>query len=337
MARNLIGSSDPNIPRSVADVIMRCAETGENPVAAMRSLAPLPDNAQRIVDQAVVSVGLQRMAVVAEVMAAGLIYNLPNWLSVLELYWQKISRQGTVRRTMLPNARGENSLPDRTPAHLPIFCTVEDFDLNIRLLAASRRAGAALDTTGIENAVLNENEAFEDQAINGANIQSGGYTAPGLLNAPNVNSQAYSGGEAWTATGHTGEVIQGDLFNMIGKLQTKKRFGPYTLFVPTTYGLKLQNDFKANSDLTIQQRLEENQFGGRGIKVVTADFLPTDQTILVNMSKDVLDVVMGQAPTSVSWQSGDGWQYNFAILGCIILRVKDDYDGNSGICKGNLT
>src|SRR5262245_31317899 len=49
---------------------------------AFRAAAPLMDKAQVAIDKAVVEVGLQRLTFVADLMAEGLVYNLPDPLSV---------------------------------------------------------------------------------------------------------------------------------------------------------------------------------------------------------------------------------------------------------------
>lgn len=321
------------LPRGLAMAMLECNSLGE-----LRSLSPMPDEAQRLIDAAVVEVGLDRLVIAADVMAEGLITIVTDPLSVMEIYWEKQARRGTPQRTMIPGARGQNAGPgDRTGVRLPIYATTDEFELNIRLLRASQRSGAPLDVSGAASATRNVNEAIEDAFINGAGLVVDGHSTPGLLNAPNASSYAYVDGEAWTAAGHSGEDIVNDVLGMIDLAQENRRFGPYNLYIPTAYGNRINADFKANGSLTIRQRLEELEAGGRKLRIRVADQLPANRVSLVQMTKDVVDMVSGMEPTTFSWADGPGWELHTIVMAFMIPRVRDDFEGNSGIVNGYLT
>ncbi len=305
-----------------------------NSIAEIRAASPLPDDAQRLVDQAVIEVQLDRLSIVASLMADGLVYNLDNALAVPELYQEKINQTGNARRVMNPSSRGENRLVDRTGYTIPIYLTTDQFELNARPLAVSRRAGASLDTTLIGQSVRRINESFEDAVINGSGVTFNGHTAYGLLNEPNVNSVSYVSNEAWDASGHDGADIYTDVMNMIEELVANNYYGPYVLQVPTSYWMKLNEDWKANSDKTIYQRLTELRFGGQNLRIEQADMLGANRTIMYQPTKDVLELVVGQMPTVISWADGPGWEFSFAAVGILIPRIKSTYTGQSGIVKG---
>lgn len=303
-------------------------------IAEYRAAAPLPDQAQRVVDQAVIDVQLDRLSITASLMASGLTYNLDNPLSVAELYQEKINQTGHAKRVMNPSSRGESQLVDRSGYTVPIYLTMDTFELNIRPLLMSRRVGAPLDTTLVSQAIRRVNESIEDAVINGPGVTFNGHTAYGLLNEPNVSSIAYVSNEAWDAAGHDGNDIYTDVMAMVAKLQLNKYYGPYKLYVPTLYWMKLQDDWKTNSDKTIYQRLTELSFNGAPLSIEAADTLGANRTIMLQASKDVLDLVVGQMPTVVSWEDGPGWEFNFAAMGIVIPRIKSTYTGQSGIVKG---
>jgi len=312
--------------------LLRAAEiTGELSVASLRALSPLSDKAQVLVDRAVVSVGLQRLVVAADVMAAGLTYPLTDPLSVTQLEWESISKTGGAQRTMNPSARGEFQLPNRTINRLPIYLTTDDFSLGIRTLKMSQRVGQPLDTTLVEQATRRVNEAIEDAMINGAGVTVGGYGAPGLLNAPNANT--YDITINWNTTA-TGDQIRVDVMNMIALLQGDLKFGPYNLYVGTAYGNSLTADFKANGDKSIIARLQEIQAGGRALIIKVADQMPTTTVALVQMTEDVVQMVVGQPPTVIPWTSLDGFTLFWLVMAIMVQRVRSDYDGNSGIVIG---
>lgn len=324
-------ATDSNHPLQAA--LLRAAEmTGELSIASLRALSPLSDKAQVLVDRAVLSVGLQRLVVAADVMAAGLTYPLTDPLSVTQLEWESISKTGGAQRTMNPSARGEFQLPNRTINRLPIYLTTDDFSLGIRTLKMSQRVGTPLDTTLVEQATRRVNEAIEDAMINGAGLNVGGYGAPGILNAPNANT--YDITTNWNTT-ITGDAIRVDVMAMISLLQGDLKYGPYNLYVGTAYGNALTADFKANGDKSIIARLQEIQAGGRGLIIKVADQMPTTTVALVQMTDDVVQMVVGQPPTVIPWTSLDGFTLFWLVMAIMVQRVRSDYDGNSGIVVGS--
>lgn len=325
-----------NAPNRLAEMLATC-----DSLAEIRALAPLPDEAQRLIDQKVVQVGLERLSIIADVMRHGLIFPLPGWLGVPELYWESDSKVGHAISTMDPMARGERQLIAKTGYRMPVYCNVDDFELSIRTIRTAQRNGYQIDLSHVAQAVRRVNERAEYNAINGADIAVGGNTAPGLLNAPNVNTYTYTGSEAWDVAGHTGDEIVFDTLEMIEKLQAVERFGPYHMWVPTTYWNKLNENFTLNYPGTILERLRMISTGKdangneQRLQVSVADRLPADRVVMAEMTDSVLDVVYGQAPTAVSWSMTPMGPFNFAIIGCAILRVKTDSASTSGIVVGN--
>jgi hypothetical protein len=330
----------------IAGALLRSlGEQGELSIPALRALSPLSDKAQVMVDKAVVEVGLERLVFAADLMAEGLTYSLPDPLSVTQLEWDQGNKIGTAQRTMSPAARGENQLQDRKHKRLPIYLTTDDFSLGIRTLKMSERVGQPLDTAMIKQSVRRVNESIEDAAINGATTLDGqaltvaGYGAPGLLNAPNANTQALS--VDWTAAnvvGTTGPAMINDVLAMIAKAQADLKYGPYNLYIGTTAGTVIEGDFKVNTTDTIRERLERIQVGGRPLRIRIADRMPNSATgtqiALVQMTSDVVEMVNGQPPTVIPWTSLDGFTLYWLIMAIMVPRVRDDYDGNSGVVLG---
>jgi len=324
----------------------RLMEGIENEFRSFRTLAPMADKAQVQIDKAVIEVGLQRLTIAADIMAAGLTYTLSDPLSVAQLEWNTISKVGAAQRTMSPSSRGETSLPIVTPTRLPIYLTTDKFEIDIRTLKTSQRMGMPLDTAVIKQKTRSVNEAIEDAVINGAttldgqNLAVAGYTAPGLLNAPNVNTQALTAA-AWTTT-PVGTTVFAQVQAMIATLQSKKKFGPYRMYVGTQISNVLDTDYSTstNTVTTIRQRLLQID-GLESIR--TADLLSNgngaspsigNKVILLQMTSDVVDMVVGQQPTVIPWTSLDGFWIHNLVMAILIPRVKSDADGNSGIVVG---
>lgn len=318
------------IPRSLASGLLKHGSVNE-----FRAAAPLPLNAQLLFDKAVIKVGMTRLVIVQELLRLGLTFDLPNWLSVPFLYWEGVNRTGQAQRTMNPKARGERHVPDRTSFQLPIFATWEDFSFGIRDIMASERVGAPLDTTMVEQATRNVNEAIEDQAINGAGFTVSGFGAPGFLTSP-VNNYQYTGGTSWAT--QTPANILADVMAMIGILQAQFFYGPYILFVPTAYAIPLGKDYATTYSGTILQRILDLNITGApqsSLRVVVADQLPANRTILLQPTSDVVDVVVGQQPTLLSWGDDLDFERYFMMLASMVVRIKQDYDGHQGFVVGD--
>jgi hypothetical protein len=303
-----------------------------------RAAAPLPDDAQRFFDKAIVRVGRNRLAIADDVISRGLTYSLPNWLAVPELYWEQEADVGNVRVVMDPSSRMDSSMRASEGKTMPIPAIVSDFGFGLRTLLVSQRAGLPLDDSLFENHTRRVNEKIEDIFINGWTAANGN-SIFGLLNAPNVNTVTYSGtNKAWDHASKTGAEILTDVLAMANALKADKFYGPYTLFIEKNYENAILKDYVSGYPKTIRARLEELSFGGTPLRIVTADQLPDDRTAMVQMTSNVIQAVIGQTPTQMSW-SGEhpmGGQ-NFGVLACVLPRIRDTYDDTSGICTGNVS
>ncbi len=329
-----VGASLSQLLRHEGNVgAMRAAQYRE---AQMRGLGPMWQYSNEFIDDAIVRVGREGLVVAADRIDQNPV-SMSNWLSILELTSHKVGESRAAQRGMIPGAKGEGGLQDKTPYTVPIYVTWDEFSFNVRELAAAERAGRPLDTDEIEQAVRNVNYAIEDAIINGGPTV-GGNSSPGLLGT--TNTQAYTGGEAWDDAGHTGAEIETDVLAMRAVLSTDKFYGPYTLYVPTPYGAKLQkrwSDGTATVDRSIQEVLESFTFGGRNLRVGTADLLPDDRTLLMQDTSDVCDVIVGQQPVAIMPAPEMEWTVKWTVFACIVPRVKSDYNSKSGVCAGNIT
>lgn len=341
----------------LTDVVMRALmETGGWSVEAMRApgfraleqvvaeemglrtLAPLTDKAQVVIDNAVVEVGLQRLTFVADILAANLTYNLTDPLSVTQLEWSTMNKVGAAQRTMSPSARGENKMPSMLPYRLPVYLTTDQFELDIRTLKMSQRIGLPLDTALVKQCTRSVNEALEDAAINGAttldgqNLVVAGYSAPGLMNAPNAETQVLTLA-AWT-TVPVGLTVYNETQLMIQKLKANKKFGPYRMYVGTVIAGAMDADYDTVSGsrgLSIRERLVKIE----GLDAIrTTDLMPANKVAIVQMTSDVIDMVVGQPPTVIPWTSLDGFTIHNLVMAIMIPRVRSDANGDSGIAIG---
>jgi hypothetical protein len=104
--------------------------------------------------------------------------------------------------------------------------------------------------------------------------------------------------------------------------------GPFTLYVSRTVGNRLDEDYKANGDLTIRQRILQLD----GIQSIMATGrLSGTSVLLVQTTSDVVQIIDGIQPTMVEWESHGGFQHNFKIFAIMLPRVRSDGFNQSGI------
>ncbi len=313
-------------PNHIAQALLRSNLS----IQGLRALSPLSDRAQILVDKAVVNVGLERLTIAADIMAAGLTFPLTDPLSVTQIEWERVGRAGFAQRTMSPSARGENQLPDRDVARLPVYLTTDDFSLGIRTLKMSQRVGQPLDTTLIQQATRNVNEAIEDSVINGVDFKVAGMPVYGLLTAPGANTHTIA--VSWHTA--TGDQIRADIMAMVALSRAQKKYGPFNIYVNSNVMDALTKDYKANGNQSIIARLREIEAGGRPVEIKGADLVPDKKVIMVQMTSDVIEIVDGLRPTTFPWTSIDGFTLYWLVMAIMIPRVRTDFNGSSGITIG---
>lgn len=309
-------------------VAQRLIAGGMN-VSALRTATVLRKEEWLLFDQAVIEVAKERLVAVADLFAAGLTFGITNPLGTLRVEWEQLSDIEPAELSMSGVTPGQRDRPVYTPVSVPLPIAHKDFQINIRALEASRNLGESLDTTSARLATRRVTELLEKLVFDGDTLISGGAQIFGYTTATNRNTGSLP--IDWALVTATGELIVTDVINMIGASVGDNYFGPWMLYIPRTYDDKLREDYKANSDLTIRQRILEIE-GINGIRMSTN--LPdggTGEVVLVNMTSDVVDIVDGMQPTTVMWETEGGMIVHFKVMAIMVPRVKNDSDLQSGI------
>ncbi len=275
-------------------------------------------------DSQITAIARERLVVTQELLRRGLSYNLPNALGVLQLVWQTSGDINGAEVTMTGLPEADKDLPDFGIASMPIPMIHKEFRLDLRTLQASRNSQQPLDTTIAEIAMRKIAEKVESLIFSGLSIATSLGTIYGLLNHPNRNTGSVTA--TWTTA--TGAQILADVLAMMDKAIADNQFGPYMLFVPNVVFSNMNNDFKANSDKTILQRILEIP-GIQGIMPTTQ--LTGTNVLLIQLTSDVVRMINGLAPTMVEWDSRGGFELNFMIFTIMLPQVRADYNNQSGI------
>ena len=299
---------------------------------ALRSNATLRKDEWELLDTRVIEVARERLNAVSDVFSAGLTFDVPNALGTTIVQHQTRSEMVEAQISMdgVTIAPSDRVLFNLVSTPLPIIH--HDFQIGIRALEASRNGGIPLDTTQAEEASRQVSESLENLLLNG--LTSGdtlGFGTDsaqlfGYTNRTSRNTVSLSGN--WDESAQDGEAIVADVIAMIQANNNARMFGPYNLYIPTNYWVELQKDFKTNSDKTIMQRISEIA----GIqRIVPVDKLADDNVLLIQMTRDNVDMAVGMQTTVVSWEGQGGMVLYFKVMTIMVPRIKLDYNNRSGV------
>jgi len=275
-------------------------------------------------DTAVVDVARRRLGGVADLLSAGLRYNLTNALGTTRLEWEKISDMDGADITMSGISQSQNDRVVYELDSLPIPIVHKDFNINVRALEASRKTGQALDTTQAAIAARKVSEQIETMLFNGATVLGSAAPIYGYTTAPNRNTNSLTAN--WNTA--TGDNIITDQLKMIEALVADNMYGPYMVYLPADAYVHFGADFKAGSDKTIMQRFKENPLI---LDVKMSKDLDSGEVLMVQMTNDVVDMVDGLQPTVVEWESHAGFIVHFKVLAIMVPRIRNDFLLQSGI------
>lgn len=331
MPIDIIQTGEDGTATSQGSVAQTLLANNMNP-NALRTNATLRKEEWIELDQAVVTVAQERLIGVDDLFDNNLTYTLNNAMGTLVLQHETQSDMTAAEVTMDGVTRSENDRVTFELVNTPIPITHKDFLINVRALEASRRLGQSLDVTQVQAATRQVVTTLENTLFNGlaagGTLGFGPNTASlyGYTNRPGRNTFTIS--TAWTDAAATGETILDDILDALEILHGDNMFGPYVLYLTGPYYIALLDDFKANSDKSIISRLLEIP---ELLQIRAADRLAANNAVLVQMTRENVDIIDGIQPTVVSWETNGGMTLNFKVLAIMVPRIKLDQEGNSGI------
>jgi uncharacterized linocin/CFP29 family protein len=276
-------------------------------------------------DRTVVNITRANLIGVADLLSRPeLVVNIPNAFGVMSIVWDTMGDMTPANMNMTGLPEGERDRLTFGAGQMPVPITHKDFQINLRTLEASRRGGQPLDTTHAAVATRKVNEMLEQTLFAGAPIVSGGGTIYGYTNFPSRLTGAVTAN--WAVA--TGAQIMTDILAMIGAMATINRYGPFVIYVPVAAWVNLQNDFKANGDDTILERIM-NIPGIEAIRPTT--MLAGTNILMVHMSPDTVDYIVGFQPTPIMWETHAGFMLNFKVMAIMVPRLKADANNQTGI------
>jgi uncharacterized linocin/CFP29 family protein len=303
------------------NILRPCAEAAGNGLTVNGVLL---EDEWVMFDRQVQQVARERLPVVTDLIARGLTMALPNAMGVMSIEWERVKSDlvdAEVTMTGLPEATKDRQEFETISMPVPIFH--KEFYYNLRHLAAARRNGRSPDVSHAEVATRKIAELVEYTVFNGLVV--GGSTIYGLANHPDRTTGSVTA--SWATA--TGEQIIADVLAMVEDATVDNNMdGPFTLYVSRTVGNRLDEDYKANGDLTIRQRILQLD----GIQSIMATGrLSGTSVLLVQTTSDVVQIIDGIQPTMVEWESHAGFQHNFKIFAIMLPRVRANGWNQTGI------
>lgn len=288
----------------------------------------------KALDEAVTMVAESRLVGINDLTSRGLVYNLTNAMGSTVLETQAMSDAMEAEMTMDGVSRSKGDRPVFSSSYLPIPIIHVDYEINARALAASRNMGGALDTTSAERAARKVAEKLENMLFTNTTYTFGGGTIYSYLNHPHRGEVTLS--LAWDDSSKTPKQILDDVLALKKKSTENKHYGPWVLYIPTSYETVLDEDYitsvsdttQAGTSNTIRDRILK--IGGiQDVKVV--DTLPDDNIALVQMTSDVVRLVRGMGIQNVQWQTEGMFINKYKVLTIQVPQIRSDFNSKTGI------
>jgi uncharacterized linocin/CFP29 family protein len=295
--------------------------------AALRTLDTLRKDEWKAFDEALVQEAAIRLRAVADLYGAGLVKPITNGLAKTVLEYEKVTDMNPATTSLDGMTRTEGDRQEFSLSSLPLPITHKDFWINLRTLMASRERGEALDTTQVRTAGRLCAEAAELMLFAGGKT-FGGLPIYGYLTHPNRNLDTFGTNGNWAAAAKTGADCLEDVLSMIALLEADRMYGPYWLYVPSNSSTKLEEDFKANGDQTIRERLLKVD---RLEKITVVDQLTANNLVMVQATSDVVQMVEGEALQTIQWDIEGGFQINFKAFQIQVPLIRADAQDRCGI------
>jgi uncharacterized linocin/CFP29 family protein len=278
-------------------------------------------------DSVLVDVARYHMPLTQELISRGLTYSINNGLGTTILEWEDVSDMEGAQVSLSGVTRGETDTVEFDLHSMPLPIIHKEFTLNIRKLQASRTLGQPLDVTQATIAARKVAETTESMIVAGHATKIGSAVIYGLDTVPNSNARTMT--NLWDTTTAAAEYVT-DILASIASLQADYMYGPYTLMVNYTTWNRIQNDYSVSgaSLKTIAERIMQIQ----GIeKIIPSVDVPANHAYVVQMTRDVIDEVIGLQPTTVQWETQGGMMMHFKVMSIMIPRVRYTQALQSGI------
>ena len=298
--------------------------------------AALPYDAFMDIDLAVDAVRRERVGGIPDLMSRGLVHNLYGPGATVTMT-QVSSDMTPADINMSGLTLGEKDQIRFDQRIVPVPVVHKDWQIEARTLDALRVFGQGVDTTAASTAASLVMEASERMLFAGAPITIAGGTVYGYRNFPGRGTVDLD--NPWTSA--TPSAIKADVQAMLAAARTRRFYGPYTLYIPGAWEGVLDeffiieggDDTAGYSIAAPNRTIREVLLSLSGLeRIVVSDIMGSDgEAVLVQLSRDVVDLAVGQNLTTITWEEQGGQLQQFKTMAIWVPRIKADFDGRCGI------
>lgn len=272
-------------------------------------------------DKAVVDIARQRLVGIADLQRLGLTLSLGG-LGTLISQYEAQSDMTPADITMSGIASAEKDSVDFDLRSVPVPIVSKEFDINIRRLEASRRLGDSIDVTQGTVASRRVADGLESLLFSGAGVSVDGNAIYGYTTHPDRNTGTATG--PWSVIAN----IYPTVLDMIRDMHADRMWGSYMLYVAGDVWPDLLQVYDDGSGETARDRvLRIPQL----TEIKPADELSSGEAVMVQMSRDTVDLAVAQDIATVEWATRGGMITNFLVFACMVPRLKSDHSGRMGI------
>lgn len=277
----------------------------------------LREDQTREIDEALTRVARRDLVAVADLRDQS--RNMTRGIGATTFEFDRISPVGEATQGMSILDLGDRDLVNFTRTAIPVPVTASQFQLDARHQAAGQGMGESIDVTNIEEHTRAVAEKLEDSLCNGSDVVLGGNSLPGYTNLSSRDQVSFSS-SAWSAlTPPSLGAAVTDVLTMRANLRNDGFTGPYVLYLPANFDGVIDDDYKSESDRTLRERLLAID-GITQIKILPA--LSDSEALLVQTTRSVAELAVGQDITTVTWDEMGGLSMNWAILAVMTFALK---------------
>jgi hypothetical protein len=315
---------------------------GGNPkLPTSYSVRPIQANATlrrdewKTLDDAILDVSRFRLGGIQDLIDKNLVYNLGNAMGTTVLEWHDLSEGMEANMTMDGITRGTGDRIKYQYNYLPIPIIHVDYEINARVLAASRNMSNPIDTTDAERAARRIMEKLEALLFTNVTYSFGekdsrtNNTIYSYVNHPDRNLIAI--GTNWDAlpAAGLGLAILSQVLSMKQASINKYHYGPWMLYIPTAYETVIDKDYDTVTPQTsIRERILKIS-NIQGIK--TIDTLPANNVLLVQMTSDNVRLVRGLGLQNIEWAEEGKMVTKYKVITIQVPQVRSDQNKRLGI------
>lgn len=288
-------------------------------------------------DRAILNVARTRMTGIADIVNAGLTYNLGDGLATTVMQWETMSEAMEAEISMEPERKGRGDRVEFGTDSIPIPIIHVDYTLHERALRASRKIGNALDTIHAEQAARAVSDKLEQMLFTDFQFQAGGSRIYSYVNYPYRNLTTLTG--SWTNPSYPGFQKLQDVMNMKQALLNANQYnGTSILYIPTAADIWLDKDYTdATAGTTITRTERARLLDTEGISAIhTSPFLGVDEILLINMVNTNVRLINGMPLTNIQWTSGDKFVHHYKVMTIQVPQLRSDFIRQSGIVHATV-